>query len=155
MRKLAFIFIIVLLISVGCDDKSRSKELVGYDEEKVVNALPKLSFNPEIPNVLPFKPTETKVNVRNIGGIGNSLLEVLFKNGYQEEVTFRATIGENAIDFTEEEVKIRKNLKGRYGETENRKIMKWQKDNIYYELLVDNNSATKEEVIKIAKSFYQ
>lgn len=144
-----------IFILVGCSDESGSKELIEYDKEIVVNSLSKLEFNPEVPNVLPFEPTETKIDVMNLGGMDDSFVSVSFVNESQEEITFRAGIAPNAFDFTEEKIKITENLAGRYGEKDNTKILMWDKDNIYYELLADSDSTSKKEMLKIAKSLYR
>jgi len=69
LKKGAFLVTIFILILVGCSNKSTSKELIDYDKENVINSLNEMSFNPEIPNLLPFEPIESKVDVADIGGL--------------------------------------------------------------------------------------
>lgn len=141
-----------MFILVGCSDESGTKELIEYDKEDVLYALNKLNFNLEVPNLLPFEPIETKIDVMSLGGLEDNFITISFINENQQEVTFRAGIVENAIDFTEEKIKITENLAGRYGEKDTFRILKWDKDHIYYELLADRDSTSKKEMLKIAKS---
>ncbi|MFG6115764.1 DUF4367 domain-containing protein [Halobacillus sp. MO56] len=155
MRKVIFIVLIFIFSLVGCIDETDSKELVDYNKERVINALNDLSFTPEVPTKLPFEPTEIRVNVEGIGGMENSFIKVSFISENQEEITFQASKSQNAFDFTEEDVKINGDLEGKYGEKEKVKILKWNKDDIYYELFVDSDSTSKEEVLNIADNFNQ
>jgi|SRR5699024_6179640 len=146
-----------ILVTAGCiNQQAIPKEHVEYDKEKVVNSLSKLTFNPEIPNHLPFEPAEIKVDfMDNEKDSKKNLITISFVNDNQEKVTYRAGKAENAIDFSDEEVNIHENLVGRYGEEENNKILTWNKNNIYYELFTDSNSISKKEVFDIARDFKQ
>lgn len=155
MKKVSYIVIAFILILVGCSNQSTSKELVDYDKEKIINSLNELSFNPEIPKLLPFEPIESEVDVADIGGMESSLLSVKFTNESKEEISFSAGKVENTFDFTEEKVKIKNGLEGKYGDENNTKILSWKKDDIYYELFADSDSYSKDEILKIAKSFYE
>lgn len=146
---------VFILSLVGCSEETDSKELVKYNKERVINSLNDASFTPEIPTKLPFGPTEVRVNVEDIGGMENSFIKVSFISENQKEVTFHATKSQNALDFTDEHVKIQEDLEGKYGEKEKVKILKWNKDDIYYELFVDSDSTSKEEVLNIADNFNQ
>ena len=96
------------------------------------------------------------MDAESISGKEQSLLFVTFINQDKGKTTFSATKMQNAFNFTNESVKINENLEGRYGERkdENSKILKWEKDKIYYELVTYDDSVTKEELIKVADSFY-
>ncbi|TFB13029.1 DUF4367 domain-containing protein [Filobacillus milosensis] len=155
MKKILYIIMISVFILVGCSETSGSKDFVDYEKEKVVNSLNDLSFDPEIPKLLPFEPTETEIDMRGIGGVENSFIIVTFMSENQGEITFQAGLGINAIDFTEEKVTISENLKGKYGVNDTTKILKWDKNDIYYELLVDSDSISRNEVLEIAKSLYK
>ncbi|WP_028782336.1 DUF4367 domain-containing protein [Thalassobacillus devorans] len=155
MKKIIFIVMVFLLSLVGCSDDTASKELVDYNKEKVINSLNDVSFTPEVPTKLPFEPKEIRVNLEGVGGMENSFIKVSFISENQEEVTFQAAKSQNAFDFTEEHVKIQGDIEGKYGEKEKVKILKWNKDDIYYELFVDSDSTSKEEVLNIADNFNQ
>ncbi|GAA0438855.1 hypothetical protein GCM10008983_14700 [Lentibacillus halophilus] len=155
MKKAIYIVMMFIFILVGCSDESGSKDLIEYNKEKVISSLSKLEFNPKIPHLLSFEPTETNVEVKELGRLETNYLTVTFVNDNQEEITFRAGTTENAIDFTEEKVNITDNLVGRYGKKDKIKILKWDEDNSYYDLLVDSDSTSKKEILKIAKSFYR
>lgn len=157
MRKLVYITLIVIFIFAACSDNSGAKKFTEYDKEIInfVNKLNELEFNPEIPKLLPFEPTEAKVDMMSVGGTENNFVTISFISENLDEIILRAGIAENAIDFTEDEIKITESLTGTYGEEGKTKILKWEKDNIYYELFANNDFISKNDILEIAKSFYQ
>jgi hypothetical protein len=145
----------MIVFLIGCSNNSTSG-LVEYENSKVNEALEGLSFNPEIPKALPYSPSITKVDAESLSGKEQNLLFVTFINQDKGKTTFSATKMQNAFNFTKESVKINENLEGRYGEREdeNSKILKWEKDKVYYELVTYDDSVSKEELVKVADSFY-
>ncbi|REJ05636.1 DUF4367 domain-containing protein [Halobacillus trueperi] len=155
LKSRVFLFIAIIVFLIGCSSNS-SSGLFEYENTKLNEALKELSFNPEIPKALPYSPSNTKVDAESISGKEQNLLFVTFINQDKGKTTFSATKMQNAFNFTKESVKISENLEGRYGERkdENSKILKWEKDKIYYELVTYDDSVTKEELVKVADSFY-
>ncbi len=154
MKKIVCLTLCIFILG-GCIDGTSSNDFVDYNKDKVMQSLEKLSFNPEIPNALPFKPLEIRVNAEDIGSREGKFFKVSFLSEDQDEITFRAIGSQNAIDFTDETVQINENLEGSYGEKESIQILKWKKDDIYYELFVDSDSVSKREMLKIADNFFR
>ncbi|MFD2924056.1 DUF4367 domain-containing protein [Halobacillus naozhouensis] len=154
MKKIVYLGLLLFILG-GCTDGTSSAELVDYNKAKVIHSLEKLSFNPEIPNALPFKPAEIRVNVEGVGSREGRFFKVSFLSEDRDEITFRALESQNAIDFSDETVQINENLEGSYGEKDNIQILKWEKDDIYYELFVDSDSVSKRKMLKIAGDFYR
>ncbi|MFG6147417.1 DUF4367 domain-containing protein [Halobacillus sp. B23F22_1] len=155
MQKYIFLFIAMILVLIGCSNDSTSG-FIEYKKTKLNEALNELSFKPEIPRILPFNPSKTQVEVESISGEKQNFLFVTFISPDKGKTTFSAAKMQNAFDFTEESVRINDNLEGKYGEREdeNSKILKWEKDKVYYELITYEDGVPKEELIQVADSFY-
>lgn len=155
MKNVIYIVSLFIFILVGCSNETSSKQLIDFDKERVIHSLNKLKFNPEVPKLLPFEPSKTNVDIRAVGGTENNFIAVSFISDNQEEITLHASSMENAFDFSEEKIKIQENLEGSYGERDGKRMMKWVKDDLHYELFVDCNSTSKKDLLKIVQSFYQ
>lgn len=138
---------------VGCTESTGSGDLVDYDKEKIKGSLDRLSFEPEIPDLLPYEPAETMIELMSIGGGENNLLSVTFVSNSKEKITFRASLAENAFGFTDEKVKISDDLEGSYGEKDQMNVLKWDKDQVYYELM--SESVTRDDMLQTAQNFYK
>ncbi|KAB8127502.1 DUF4367 domain-containing protein [Gracilibacillus oryzae] len=154
MKKSVCIVMTLVLILAGCNFHSDSKEFVDYDKEEITESSHVLTFNPEVPKLLPFEPVETNVDIASLAGMENNYITVRFINEDQEEITYRAGLQKNALEYTEEKVTITENVEGRYGENDGSKILKWDKNNIYYELFVKSGTISKEDMLTIAENFY-
>lgn len=155
MKRYLFLFIAMILVIIGCINNSTSG-FVEYKKTKLNESLNELSFTPEIPRILPYNPSKTHVEVESISGEKQNFLLVTFISQDKGRTTFSAAKIQNAFDFTEESVKINENLEGKYGErkNENSKILKWEKEKIYYELITYEEGVSKEELVEVADSFY-
>lgn len=155
LKNVVYIVMLFIFILAGCSDETNSNELVDYDKESVIYSLNKLEFNPEVPKLLPYEPSKTNVDVHGIGGLENNSITISLVGDNQEKITLHASTLKNTFDFTEEKIKIQENVDGSYGEKDGNRTMKWVKDDVYYELFVNSNSTSKNELLKIAQSFYQ
>ncbi|UOQ94259.1 DUF4367 domain-containing protein [Halobacillus shinanisalinarum] len=150
MKKILYLIILITFTLAGCEDG-----FVSYEKENVIESLEVLSFEPEIPDKIPFTPTDIKVMVGDLGGKQKSYMAVKFINKKGREITFRAIRHPNGLDFTDETVKIEENLEGRYGDQNDTKLLKWDKDGVYYEVFADSDFTSKKELIKIAEISYK
>ncbi|WP_169513898.1 DUF4367 domain-containing protein [Halalkalibacillus halophilus] len=117
-----------------------------HQKNELGEAIEELSFTPEIPREIPFKAKDIEITA------DRSLFSVKFIGNDQNELTYRSSLAPNTFDFTSEKVEIHKDLEGSYGNDQDHKILRWNNEDIFYELLANSNTTSKEELIKVARN---
>lgn len=147
MKLARSIMILMMVVLTGCQD-----DFVSYDKEKLIPSTQKLSIDPEIPEKAPFKPDDIDIAIRNVGKGDAGFMQVEFIKG-EKGVSFRTMSGPNGVDYTQETVEISEDLKGRYGERNGTKLLKWNKNDVYYEVFSESNGTTKNLLVTFARNF--
>ncbi|WP_226038262.1 hypothetical protein [Aquibacillus saliphilus] len=165
-RIISTIFLIVLLI--GCNsNKTIPEGFYSYDQEEVKTAVETLTFQPELPQFVPIKVefqvsdhytvTDTNSEALDVSfyTIENDLLSIQFVNGNLNEI---------AVD--PEKVEINDTIEGEYVDNSYAKTLYWESAGVSYKMtyrastVIENNNpennknVTKEEMVKVAKSFH-
>ncbi|ASF41299.1 hypothetical protein CEH05_19870 [Halobacillus halophilus] len=166
MKKLALPFILMSVFLVACSQTESEENLVEYNTEEVSRFLKHLSFNPQIPTLLPFKPEKITVSgsdrVMNNNEADYQTNDFYFhkdtKNLTTPDLSFRTSISKDLIDNTDETVELEDGTKAQFGVNNSGiKTLKWKDhkdDNIYYQLFAyKKSSISKEQLIDIANHF--
>ena len=157
MKRFLFLFVTLSLILVGCSSGANGS-LESFDATDLRTELDEMSFQPQLPTLVPFEVTDT--DLRKPPSSDNVLMvDFLSSDQSSNQLSLMAVNGENidSSDMVFEEVEI-DDISGQYAvNDEDVMILKWSENGISYNLTYygeeTDHKVTKEELIQTAASF--
>lgn len=160
MKKIVFMFLLLLLLLIGC---SGGTSLTEFDHTKLKEEINDQAFQPKLPTKLPFEIEEAVFTPPPKEQQPSNILSFDFfgsgdEDGKGNHLSLIAVNGGKVESNKEyEDVKIG-DLKGSYAvKDEEEMILNWSENDIHYRLTFyvqqSENEVTKEELIETAKAF--
>ncbi|EDL66620.1 hypothetical protein [Bacillus sp. SG-1] len=157
MKRFLFLFLTLSLMLAACSSGA-SGSLESFDASDLRSDLEEMSFQPQLPTLVPFEVTDT--DLRKPPSSENALMvDFLSSDQSSNQLSLMAVNGENveSSEMVFEEVEI-DDITGQYAvNDEDVMILKWSENGISYNLTYygeeTDHKVTKEELIQTAASF--
>lgn len=158
------IIVCIGFLLVGCQAIEEIPEgYYDYPRDDVEAAIATLSFDPNIPQFVPF-PVEFIVSDRyHLTGTDQEAMDISFYSRQNDLLIYQVVDGETDQLINGEAVEIDSSITGAYADNDFAKTLLWKEDGLTYLLIFRSGifdteeittQVTKSDLIKVAQSFH-